>query len=330
MAAFLEKARKIKLQLKRKTMPGPLAAMGIAAGTAAAQTAGQGLIGTGMGLLTAKWADKRQLRQQQKLQDLQIKGNKELTDYNMMKELEMWEKTGYGAQKEQMKKAGLNPGLMYGMGGGGGQTASISPGSIGSGNAPAGGGEIQAFTGMALQNALIDAQRRNIEADTKNKEKQGENITADTVLKQIQADWDRIELEVKGRSKEDAIRKIWYEADEMAYKANLAQGESEVQTAPTILEARRQEIMARATKAIIEKDLAEMLKGKTQAEIDKIRQDIENSIQQLKNQGKQVDNDTIRTMFETNLGNRLSMEAVRAIGGVVNMYLSKKTTDVNK
>ena len=92
-------------------------------GMQAASQAASGLIGTGMGLLLEGHNDRRQLRQQEKLQNLEIKGSKELTDYNAAKQLEMWKATNYPAQVEQMKLAGLNPALAYGMGGAGGVTA---------------------------------------------------------------------------------------------------------------------------------------------------------------------------------------------------------------
>ena len=41
---------------------------------------------------------------------------------------EMWEKTNYAAQIEQMKKAGLSPALMYGQAGAGGGTVSGAQG----------------------------------------------------------------------------------------------------------------------------------------------------------------------------------------------------------
>ena len=41
---------------------------------------------------------------------------------------EMWEKTNYPAQIEQMKKAGLSPALMYGQAGAGGGTVSGAQG----------------------------------------------------------------------------------------------------------------------------------------------------------------------------------------------------------
>lgn len=132
---------------------------------AAAIGAGVSLVG--MGIAAGK--DKRQLRQQKKLQDLQIAGNKEM----MEEQYKMWERTGYGAQKEQMKKAGLNPALLYGLGGGGGQSMG-SPGSVTGGQAAQGSGnEFETMAGMGIQVAqqiqLMKAQKENIEADTANK-----------------------------------------------------------------------------------------------------------------------------------------------------------------
>ena len=79
-----------------------------------------GAIGGVLGMAFQGANDRRQIRQQQKLQDMQIAGNKQLTDYNYAKQLQMWKDTNYSAQVEQLKKAGLNPGLLYGMSGGGG------------------------------------------------------------------------------------------------------------------------------------------------------------------------------------------------------------------
>ena len=54
------------------------------------------------------------------------------------------------AQVEQMKLAGLNPALAYGMGGGG-VTANVATGKTSGGQAPSGGGEIVAAQAMGLQ-----------------------------------------------------------------------------------------------------------------------------------------------------------------------------------
>ena len=57
--------------------------------------------------------DKKQLEQQKKLQDLQIKGNKQMIDYSSEMQRKMWEYTNYGNQRKQMEQAGLNPAMMY-------------------------------------------------------------------------------------------------------------------------------------------------------------------------------------------------------------------------
>ena len=82
-------------------------------------------IGQGLGLIN----NMVQLSQSEKMQDLQIEGQKEITDYNLQKQMELWEKTNYKAQTDQMRKAGLNIGMMYSRGGQGGSTA-ITQGTV--------------------------------------------------------------------------------------------------------------------------------------------------------------------------------------------------------
>lgn len=134
--------------------------------------AATGAVGGLMGLGLGGMQDRRQYKQQEKMQKLQIQGQKELTDYNAMKQLQMWKDTSYGAQKEQMKLAGINPALMYGMGGGGGQSSNVNSGSVSGGGGPSTGGEMQGMMGMAMQMALLKAQKDNIEQDTDTKKAQ--------------------------------------------------------------------------------------------------------------------------------------------------------------
>ena len=77
--------------------------------------------------------------------------------------MDIWEKTNYKAQMGQLEKAGLNPGLIYGMGGSGGTlggSSATAQGAAGTGSMDIAG---------AAQIALLNAQRENIEADTENK-----------------------------------------------------------------------------------------------------------------------------------------------------------------
>lgn len=80
--------------------------------------AASGGVGAILGLALEGHNDRRQIRQQRELGKLQLGFDKEMTDYSFQKQLQMWKDTNYKAQVEQMEEAGLNPALLYGMGGG--------------------------------------------------------------------------------------------------------------------------------------------------------------------------------------------------------------------
>lgn len=150
-----------------------------------------------MGMGIAKYNDRRQLKQQRKLQDLQIAGSKELTDYSYGKQLQMWKDTNYGAQMEQLTKAGLNPGLIYGMGGAGGATTGGGQGNVQGASAPSGGMEIMNMLQMKTQQAQIElaqaqADKARAEAektrgvDTDETQARIQNLSQDIQNKQAQ------------------------------------------------------------------------------------------------------------------------------------------------
>lgn len=111
----------------------------------------------------------------------QIQFNKWNNANNVESQVDLWNKTGYEAQVEQMKKAGINPGLLYGKGGGGGQTAAANTPGV---NTPATNPnmDIVGGAGMGIQLGLMDAQRKNIEAQTAKLEAETPNITQNTKL----------------------------------------------------------------------------------------------------------------------------------------------------
>lgn len=156
----------------------------IQAGT---QAAGQ-ITGGAMGLLLGGVERKKQIEQQKKLQALQIQGQKEMSEYNFAKQMQLWQETGYAAQKKQMEEAGLNPALMYGMGGGGGQTTSIQPGNVTGAQARQGGEAAAMAMQMgdaalkAAQIELMKAEANKANAEAGNVPKTGENIEASTQL----------------------------------------------------------------------------------------------------------------------------------------------------
>ena len=112
---------------------------------------GGGIIGAGLGLLLQGNNDRRQLIQQQKLNEQQLSADAVRMGMETERQKEMWKATSFPAQIEQIKIAGLNPALVYGMGGSGGATVGSSPGSVSGPQAPAGGGEV----GMAMQLAQL-------------------------------------------------------------------------------------------------------------------------------------------------------------------------------
>jgi len=140
-------------------MPGGLATLGMQAASTA--------MGPLLGLALEGHNDRRQLKQQGKLQELQIAGQKEMGEFNLQQQMKLWEQTNYKAQMEQLRKAGLNPALLYGMSGGGGTTASANTGNVNGANAPSGGGETIAAGGMGMQLGMILAQQKLIEAQTR-------------------------------------------------------------------------------------------------------------------------------------------------------------------
>lgn len=73
------------------------------------------------GLFGGNSAEKQHQKELEKM-GLQAKYNREQAAYNQQLALEMWDKTNYKAQVEQLIKAGLNPALLYGQGGTGGTT----------------------------------------------------------------------------------------------------------------------------------------------------------------------------------------------------------------
>lgn len=135
------------------------------------------LVGTGMGLLLENHNDRRQIQQQQKLTDMQLLANKSMAQFNYEQQLKLWNATNYSAQMEQLRKAGLNPGLLYGMSGGVGATTAAAQGGPATGaQAPSGGGEIMGLMAQKMQMAMMEAQIENVKADTQNKLAETPNI----------------------------------------------------------------------------------------------------------------------------------------------------------
>ena len=110
-----------------------------------------------LGMIGGHQQERRNYRNNRNLMGLQNEYQRGLNQQGHDLQMDMWNKTNYGAQVEHMKNAGLNPALMYGSAGQGGTTGSQSGGSASMGSSQQG-------KVMDLQNALLGAQIKGMEA----------------------------------------------------------------------------------------------------------------------------------------------------------------------
>jgi hypothetical protein len=164
-------------------------------GSSSNKKSGSGLLGAGLGMASGllgmigqKKRAKKQHERQKELMGIQSENQKMLNKQGQALQMQTWRDTGYGAQMGQMKEAGLNPALMYGMSGGGGQTT----GSQGGGSAQSGSAAAPMDIGAVAQVALMTAQANKLKAETKN-------------------------IEQDEKLKENQTKKVYNEADLLGY-----------------------------------------------------------------------------------------------------------------
>ena len=190
-------------QILSSTITGAGAGAGIGGGWGA-------LVGGGLGLMTGLAEGDpavNQIRQQQRLNELQISGNEELASYSQNLQKDMWNFTNYENQIKHLKAAGLNPALMYAKGGVGGQTGSANAGQV-AGSHASSEAEREAIgiqrNAQMLQTAMNYTQMQNIKADTKVKEAEAEKIKGvDTEYTKSQTDVNIANIKLIGQNTEN-------------------------------------------------------------------------------------------------------------------------------
>lgn len=196
-----------------------------------------------MGLVTSNIQNKRLRKNTRDFTAMQLEANKEMSNYNAMKNLELWQKTNYGAQRSQLENAGLNVGLLYGMSGGGGTVSDVPQGNV---NAPDGHSDqknVPIGMGMALakememKDALIDKTKAEAEnlrgvdrslkgAQTADLLQGVENKKAQQRLTEVETTLKSIDASFAGESYDDRLETIRYGARKSMYEVNLARNES--------------------------------------------------------------------------------------------------------
>ena len=126
---------------------------------------GMGVAGEIMGGINRR----AQFGRQRQLMGMQQQNQMQLNRQGLELGMEQWRRTNYPAQIEMLKKAGLNPSLIYGKGGAGGSTGASSGGSAAMGKVPEGGGmmNLARDAQMMAQIKLTEAQTKNVEAQTR-------------------------------------------------------------------------------------------------------------------------------------------------------------------
>ncbi len=127
-----------------------------------------------LGMIGQRRRERRSNRQTERLMGMQYDNQRNLNVQGQELAMKTWNETGYEAQKKQMENAGLNPALMYGMGGGGGQTA-----SGGSGGSAASGSATQPQPmelGQALQGAMMQAQVEVMKSQAKKNDAEADSL----------------------------------------------------------------------------------------------------------------------------------------------------------
>lgn len=232
------------------------------------QAASSGLGGI-FDMIFQPWRNEQQYEQSGRLMRQQMEGQKEMGRFNFAQQLAMWNATNTEAQMEHLKKAGLNPALMYGGGGaggstmGGGQAGNVTGGM---GDPRAGGG----YTGMNImmpaQVRLMEAQARNLDADTAKKSGvETQVLTTENELKQL-------DLKVNQKTLWERINEIVSRSIEQQEKGVIAGQQRHIgeETVPDRIKQIKQEAINTGIQAEVMKQGIKL----SEAQINKLSADI--------------------------------------------------------
>jgi len=227
-------------------------------------TAGAGVAGGILGMIGQKKRAKKAHSRNKELMGIQFANQQALNQQGHELQMKTWRDTGYEAQMKMMKDAGLNPSLMYGMSGGGGQTT----GSQGGGSASGNQAHAPMDIGASVQASLMAAQTGKIIAETnllknQNKTESGkiENMLAekgDIFREQMAEAYWKIQNATGNKLEEEYI-KVWEEA-----KLLNKQNKITKETMDDVIEGARLEAINKA----LQNSLTAENINKTKEEID--------------------------------------------------------------
>lgn len=248
------------------------------------------ILGMATNLITGgayeSWQDARQLAQQGKLNQQAEDSQNRLSDRAAERQLAMWKATNYAAQREEMEKAGLSVGLMYGQGGGGGTTVGqnsaqgMSAGKAGDPNAAVANGITLGMQAAQMEVLKSQAEKNRAEAaqiqgaDTDLKQAQGVNQQAQAALAGAETALKNVLTKYQNESLEWQLDKVAQEANIALGQAQsaLAKGNVDSVTVDSQINTIRQTALNTALQAIVMKQGISLDKAKME--------EITNGIQQ--------------------------------------------------
>lgn len=246
----------------------------------AAESAFSGIFDIGWKLTGGQKRDEeRQQGYNKELMELQNQYNMQSQERAFEMAKEMYEYTGYGSKVRQMKEAGLNPALMYGMGGGAGGSTAGSPGamSVSPGAAPntaAHRANSMAATGMALQLAKLKSEidvntsiakantaqaQATTEGSLPKMKQEIENLKTTKEGQELINLWQTIDNRIKGATEENVIESSVYLLQEAKYRVIKMQGESQSATAKGKVDEATIETAINQQNANVEKTIGETI-----------------------------------------------------------------------
>lgn len=186
-----------------------------------------------MGMLFGGQQDKRQIEQQQQLQNQQVKGAEELGAFSQEMQMKTWNETNYEAQVKHLENAGLNPALLYAKGGpggtlGGGATPMPSGGTAASAAQTQSANNESMMMGMQLQQMkaqtdLAEAQADKAKADAdKTRGADTTNENQNTLLQAQQTEIAKAQAQIQGKTIEEQINTIIDASKKMEADASTA------------------------------------------------------------------------------------------------------------
>lgn len=248
-----------------------------------------------------------QQRNQQALMNQQMQNQMQLNTQGQQIQLDTWAKTNYPAQIEMLKKAGLNPALIYAKGGAGGTTGGQGGGSASGGSASMGQApnrmpmnisSILEMKNLQAQGTLLEAQTKKTNAEANVIETTGVK-KAETEIGQMIAETENTQVKTQLTKVQTALEQIKTSNEQSVIDAGLKEvGERtrglKIQNEITAAQSESliKEAAARAVGQMFQNELTKANINMAKAETDAIATKISQEWTSLLLKGQSIDQET--------------------------------------